>query len=706
MHRRLSLTIGFALCTFPLLSQNPPAPSEPKPIVRVEVNLVQVDAVVTDHRGRQVTNLKPGDFQVLEDNKPRPVLGVNYVSNASMQPAGSPEAKTTIAILVDDLHLSFQSVAFLRKTLAKFVNTQMNPGDQVAILRASSGSGAWDEFTSNRRVLLDEVDLIHWMPAIWDAPYFVHPQLTNYLASAPRFRPTPGEDWDAQTADSVFTGGSLGALRFIIEGMSAIPGRKAVIVFTDFVPLFSKYGSGQAMVDALRSLTDLANRAGVVLYTLEASGLGLFAPMRQIPVTADPYAPSPTGPYTPTNQYNTYSADQGSGPFSGPVIFTNQPTRIYASSIAGFAGLAAQTGGMFLGESNDINRQIAKVQSDLDSYYLIGFSPAPDSPSRQGAPFHTIRIRVKRGDLQVRSRRGFVGLPDSLPAPDPEPAGTRQLIHAVFTPFAPSQVPVVLNTMYTYSAKAVDVQNFVYLEPGRLRLTQQPDGSHTGTLELAVFAFRPDGETAAHIAARTPVSLNAAQYAVALKQGMVYGFNFNLPPGVTYQVRAAVLDRGSGQIGSANQVLVVPDRKKGNVALSSLELSPIDKSNPQAGEQLSRGFLTHRFHADALLGYSCAVFNARTDPASRQANLVAQPLIYRDAKLVYTGPASNIAAAPNANGSTPVSGTVKLDHTFPPGDYSLVLQVTDTLQPNKKSRTRIAWSGFTIAPPSDPALQD
>jgi VWFA-related protein len=275
MRRRLSLTTGFALSTIPLLAQNPPTPSvPPKRVVRVEVNLVQGDTVVTDDRGRQVTNLKPGDFEVLEDNKPRPILGVNYVSNASMQPANSPEAKTTIALLVDDLHLSFQSVAFLRKPLTKFVNTQMNPGDQVAILRASSGSGAWDEFPSNRRVLLDEVDLIHWMPATRDAPYFVRPPLTVYPASAPRFRPTAGEDWDAQTADSVFTGGSLGALLFIIEGMSAIPGRKAVIVFTDFVPLFSKYGAGQAMVDALHSLTGLANRAGVVLYTLEASGLG------------------------------------------------------------------------------------------------------------------------------------------------------------------------------------------------------------------------------------------------------------------------------------------------------------------------------------------------------------------------------------------------------------------------------------------------
>ncbi len=35
----------------------------------------------------------------------------------------------------------------------------------------------------------------------------------------------------------------------------------------------------------------------------------------------------------------------------------------------------------------------------------------------------------------------------------------------------------------------------------------------------------------------------------------------------------------------------------------------------------------------------------------------------------------------------------------PPGDYSLVLQVTDTLQPKKKIRTRLAWTDFAIRPP-------
>jgi hypothetical protein len=38
--------------------------------VRISVTLVQVDAVVTDGKGRQVTDLKPEDFEILEDGRP------------------------------------------------------------------------------------------------------------------------------------------------------------------------------------------------------------------------------------------------------------------------------------------------------------------------------------------------------------------------------------------------------------------------------------------------------------------------------------------------------------------------------------------------------------------------------------------------------------------------------------------------------------
>ena len=37
------------------------------PVIRINVNLVQVDAVVTDSKGNAVTDLKADDFEILLD---------------------------------------------------------------------------------------------------------------------------------------------------------------------------------------------------------------------------------------------------------------------------------------------------------------------------------------------------------------------------------------------------------------------------------------------------------------------------------------------------------------------------------------------------------------------------------------------------------------------------------------------------------------
>jgi hypothetical protein len=44
-----------------------------EPVLRITTNLVQVDAVVTDPGGRQVSNLRANDFEILEDGRPQKI---------------------------------------------------------------------------------------------------------------------------------------------------------------------------------------------------------------------------------------------------------------------------------------------------------------------------------------------------------------------------------------------------------------------------------------------------------------------------------------------------------------------------------------------------------------------------------------------------------------------------------------------------------
>ncbi len=154
-------------------------------VVRITTNLVQVDAVVTDKKGSLVTDLKPEEFQIFEDGKPRQISNFSLVllpGQSAAQPGKSalaidrnapgvppvplrPEqGRRTIALVVDDLGLSFESTYHVREALKKYVDQQMLPGDLVAIIRTSGGIGALQQFTTDKRQLYAAIEKIRWYP--------------------------------------------------------------------------------------------------------------------------------------------------------------------------------------------------------------------------------------------------------------------------------------------------------------------------------------------------------------------------------------------------------------------------------------------------------------------------------------------------------------------------------------------------------------
>src|SRR5947207_7565685 len=80
----------------------PPAPQQtPKPedvdVVRITTNLVQVDAVVTDSKGKLVTDLKPEEIEIFEDGRKQKITHFSL----SLEPAtatAEPETKSSKAV--------------------------------------------------------------------------------------------------------------------------------------------------------------------------------------------------------------------------------------------------------------------------------------------------------------------------------------------------------------------------------------------------------------------------------------------------------------------------------------------------------------------------------------------------------------------------------------------------------------------------------
>src|SRR5947209_817385 len=83
---RAATALAFLVSAFSQTREAAPAPAQESPdtpVLRVTVNLVQVDAVVTDSKGKQVTNLTAGDFQLFQDGKPQKITHFSYISTAA-----------------------------------------------------------------------------------------------------------------------------------------------------------------------------------------------------------------------------------------------------------------------------------------------------------------------------------------------------------------------------------------------------------------------------------------------------------------------------------------------------------------------------------------------------------------------------------------------------------------------------------------------
>jgi VWFA-related protein len=170
----------------PKAGQKKEEKSAPEDTLRLSVTLVQADVVVTDSKGRIVTDLKQGDFEVLEDGRRQQITNFSYVSLD--RPAAQPgkaetikrdedappvpvsqmraeQVRRTIALVVDDLESSFESVVYMKDSLRKFVDEQVQPGDIVTIIRTGAGVGALQQFTADKRQLRAAIDRIRWKPS-------------------------------------------------------------------------------------------------------------------------------------------------------------------------------------------------------------------------------------------------------------------------------------------------------------------------------------------------------------------------------------------------------------------------------------------------------------------------------------------------------------------------------------------------------------
>ena len=721
----VSLLVMFVLA-IPVFPQQP-QPQKPKPeteedqdsVVRITSNLVQVDAVVTKD-GRVVSHLTPNDFVITEDGKPQTITHFSYVSNVPNQNSENAAARSTpstasavlpavvrredprrtIAFVVDDLGISLESIRSVKEQLTKFVDERLQPQDLVAIIRTGGEVGALQQFTNDRRLLHRAIDSLRWNLCS-RVGYSAEPALANMVVPTD----TLGSGQNAVGLCAELQGGPLKgtvrALRFILAGMGNLPGRKAMVLLSDSLPLDlpnvnslergpikaqipihddpdadSVRNEGETQFDnetVLRKVAELANRYSVVIYSVDTRGtknIGLTA--------ADNQTPSGPGRKAAGTEMLNRTALRA----------LNDRSASLQDLRGGMSLLAKQTGGLMISNSNDL--QLDRVVEDQSGYYVLGYRPSNETFNRS---FHRIKVRLTSSGLTLRTREGFYGLSDKEVA---QGNGTtrEQMTAALISPFGANQIEVHMTSLFANDKSAGSfIRSMVYLNPGDLKFATEGDGRRSAKLHLWSILFDVDGRVVQQVEEDRTLKLTAKDFERAAHDGLVYQLDVPAKQPGAYQLRVAVRDTGSAKLGSAAQLVEIPALAVNKIALSGITLSTesetaAPKSDSSQGAETGvatnvANLAMRRFRSSSNLYYSYVVYVSAVKKSAEAPSLSAEAKLFREGTLVYGGAPKSIDPAGQTDlERIAAAGGLRLN-SLSPGAYVLQVKVKD--QAGKRS---------------------
>ncbi|HEV7642662.1 MAG TPA: VWA domain-containing protein [Pyrinomonadaceae bacterium] len=708
MKRFLLVCLFLAAASPAAFAQTPsPTPDEDdRDVVKITTNLIQIDVTVTDSKGRLVTDLKPEEIEIFENDDKQTITNFSFINAAGKEnpPLKKPDknaapvpevprllrpeqVKRMIALVVDDLSLSFESTAHVRQALKKFVDEQMQPEDMVAIIRTGSGVGALQQFTSNKRQLYAAIEGVRWNPAGKADISAVAPidsGLPDYIRPLSLIGKQPDEDTREleQYRQDVYTVGTLGSINYIVRGMRGLPGRKSIVLFSDGFKLQADdFGMNPRTMTGLRLLTDLANRAAVVIYTMDARGL------QPLGLTA---ADSIGGldPKNVTSDFN--KLNQRSGGF-----FDSQ---------SGLNYLAKVTGGIAIRNQNDLSDGLEKILDDQKGYYLVGYQPDGDTFDPIKRRFNNIDVRVTRPGLKVRFRSGFFGITDENIKPTFKNA-QEQVIDALTSPFTTGEITIRLTPIFTTNdiKQGYYISSLIHVKASDLKFTDEPDGWKKIVFDVVAIVLGDNGVLVDQLSRAETIKVKDDTYEKILRDGFVYAVPFPIKKPGAYQLRIALRDAETTKIGSANQFIEVPDLKKPRLVVSDIILQNVEAKKGQndsvAPDDSASDYLLNtalrQFKSGSALFYNTTIFNPKISSAGKP-DLKTQVKIFRDGQEVFTSEETPYVLDAYSNfKKLTLRGALRLGEAMPPGQYILQIIVRD-IPAKEKNRLQTKWIDFEI----------
>ena len=331
------------------------------PSFRARSDVVLVDLIVTDQRGNFVADLNPEEIEVFEDGKRQELQffrleRTDRFHGKKTQSAVSDSTGAYYAFLVDLQTLTHETVQTSKAAIREFLRSKIDPRDYFMLAALGPELQVVQPFTRNLTVLEQALDRVSYYPWL---PPGITPHEVLYLLGRQ---------------------GTLSceALSALCQHLGSLPNRKHVLYFSRG-------------------------------YMLEMSAMVHFNPRRPRTSTRATYSLKnkvlSTVDQANRNQVTIHSIDPRRLMANPPDLNPYVSGSALEATHEFLALLSTDTGGLLATNENDLQGPMREVYLDGRTYYVFGYVP---HTKRKIGKFHEITVRVKREDLRLRYRRGYV----------------------------------------------------------------------------------------------------------------------------------------------------------------------------------------------------------------------------------------------------------------------------------------------------------
>jgi len=692
-------------------------------VIKVTANLVSLDVIVKDKKGKAINDLKPEDFTVFENGVPQkiqffdstltsgheagqPTTATDSTEPKPRTPSGFP--RNIIALVLDGQSTEAANLKHVREGMMKYIRDRITDNDSVALFSISSGLQLLQPFTQDKAKLIAAVEKAYDSSTVSKTSEARGLSediraMRERIANGPELEggPAPGPGFNGSAAAQALiarhvleqyialrstlgaqqTRPVLAALAAISEGLRAIPGKKTLVMFSQ------GFVATETLDWQVQSTIDIANRANVAIYIIDSGGLTGGAPTSGALVSGSPLGGISGG--LEMEQRRRAGAGESVFDITRQEGLNRQQDLLYR--------ISEDTGGHFIKNTNDIAGGLERIDAEIRSRYTLAYRST--NPNFDGS-FRKVKIEVRRPDTNVLTRPGYYAIPPSQIVPfSPD---DRKLLANFANMQAHPTLPLSLELNSFRSRDGFYIVPLSFeIPPAAVQFDRKGDKQRLQLEVLGVIRAEGEDKILSRLGGNFDVALTAQQYESILNDKIFYRQDMQLYAG-NYTVDLIVRDRLSGKVAAKQEKLVLPVEGSdfwATEAVLSRHAEPV-KQTARDGDVFSEGNVKVRpspsreFHSSDNLIIFFKLYNAAV------ARETGKPLVRVTVTLMKDG---RQALRPLDYQLTERVTEPVLHLTFakyikltglPPGKYSALIESRDIVQ--QKVSKQEAW--FVIVP--------